>query len=151
MAQPTDDAEELAGIDASDLLRMTFNTPPDQLAEEEYRRGYGDGFIQAVDAFWDLLERKHGRDRAYELLWRHWETGALGDWVRNVERDPETGRQRRKRQWLSTDLPPLADAEVPRRREQKPSETLPKLPDLRNEDWSGWDGPIASHQEDTPE
>src|SRR5690348_5729773 len=137
MVQPTDDTEELAGIDASDLLKMTFNTSPEQLAEEEYRRGYGDGFIQAVDAFWDLLERKHGRDKAYEQLWRHWETGALGDWVRNVERDSATGRQRRKRQWLSTDLPPMVDTQVPRRKVDKRQQQPQR--DLRNEDWSGWE------------
>jgi hypothetical protein len=141
------DPEE-TGIDASDLLELSLDMPPEQLAEEEYRRGYGDGFIQAVDAFWDLMERFHGRDKTYELLWRHWETGALADWILNLERDPRTGMPRNKGEWLSTDLPPLVDTQVPRRKTRVQA-VQPQPPrDLRDEDWSGWDGEPRREERD---
>lgn len=68
---------------------MTLITLPDFLAsvpprtrqdEDEYRRGYCDGYIAAVNAvfdFWFL-----GKNRLHGLLFDFWHTGQLWQWKR---------------------------------------------------------------------
>jgi hypothetical protein len=47
-------------------------------AEEGYRRGYRDGWIQAVGAMWDLVaNRRLTPQAAHDVCWRHWETTLL--------------------------------------------------------------------------
>lgn len=49
-------------------------------AEAAYRRGYCDGWIQAVEAMHDLMfDRRLSRQAAYEQAWDHWQ-GALAKW-----------------------------------------------------------------------
>jgi len=57
----------------SDLLRESLTPPPEAMirAEEAYRRAYRDGWIMAMDAFYDRLPTL-GREGAYELLWDFW-------------------------------------------------------------------------------
>lgn len=48
--------------------------------ESNYRRGYRDGYIQAVTRFYELMfEHRLSRDNAYDALWTHWER-ALSAW-----------------------------------------------------------------------
>ncbi len=57
----------------SDLLRESLTPPPETTirAEETYRRAYRDGWIMAMDAFYDRLPML-GREAAYEALWDFW-------------------------------------------------------------------------------
>ncbi|MGI8854453.1 MAG: hypothetical protein ACR2JW_01755 [Thermomicrobiales bacterium] len=50
-------------------------------AESAYRRGYRDGWVQAMDAFHDLLPR-WGREGAYSACWNFW-LRALCRWVKD--------------------------------------------------------------------
>lgn len=57
--------------------------PPD---EEEYRRGYYDGFVEALNALDDLMSPgKLSADEAHRLLWKHWDEGALYHWRWNFD------------------------------------------------------------------
>ncbi len=70
----------------ADLARQLADLPPEQQREREYRRGYVDGYVQAVDALHDLLFQ-HGlsRQAAYELAWNHAMTGDLHRWKMHPE------------------------------------------------------------------
>lgn len=49
--------------------------------EREYRRGFRDGWVIAIDANYDLMfKSKMTREAAYNKLWNHWEKG-LWDWL----------------------------------------------------------------------
>ena len=65
----------------SDLLRESLTPPPAEAArvEEAYRRAYRDGWVAAMDAFYDRIPAL-GRDGAYDALWDFW-LDALGAWV----------------------------------------------------------------------
>ncbi len=48
------------------------------LAEDEYRRGYRDGWIQAAGTMCDLMDnRQFTQQAAHAACWRHWETTLL--------------------------------------------------------------------------
>jgi hypothetical protein len=48
------------------------------LAEDGYRRGYRDGWIQGVGAMSDLMtDRQLPREAAYDICWHHWQTTLL--------------------------------------------------------------------------
>lgn len=51
------------------------NMPPRTVAEEqEYRRGYADGWIDAMNAFMDLMQTQQlSKEVAYEALYDHWQ------------------------------------------------------------------------------
>lgn len=54
--------------------------PDEPALEAEYRRGYRDGFIEALNS----LEARHGRGgwaRAADAAWDHW-SGPLRTWAR---------------------------------------------------------------------
>ena len=56
--------------------------------EREYRRGYRDGWVQAIDALHDLMFQEHAsREEAYYLAWEHWE-GALLEWEMRAQTKP---------------------------------------------------------------
>lgn len=57
----------------SDLLRESLTPPPAEAVrlEEAYRRAYHDGWIAAMDAFYDRIPSL-GRDGAYDALWDFW-------------------------------------------------------------------------------
>jgi hypothetical protein len=51
--------------------------------ESDYRRGYRDGWYQAIDAAWDLLQARVSRAEAYQRCFNHWR-GPLDEWSRKV-------------------------------------------------------------------
>ena len=56
----------------SDLLRESLAPPTEaERLEETYRRAYLDGWITAMDAFYDRIPTL-GRDGAYNILWDFW-------------------------------------------------------------------------------
>lgn len=56
------------------------NRPGSEAQECEYRRGYADGWIQAVEAIHDLMFSNHlSRHAAYDACWAHWRD-ALATW-----------------------------------------------------------------------
>jgi len=50
---------------------------PREVMESEYRRGYRDGFIEAVNAMADLFQRRLSKQATYDLLFDHWEGDLL--------------------------------------------------------------------------
>ncbi len=55
-------------------------TPEERRAYEQgYRRGYRDGWMLAMDAFYDRIPTL-GRDGAYEALWDFW-IDAIRGWA----------------------------------------------------------------------
>ena len=69
------------GSTLADLERALANIPREELGEHEYRRGYADGYIVAVEAMHDLMfDRGLSRQAAYDKQWQHWH-GALLSWV----------------------------------------------------------------------
>ena len=47
--------------------------------ERAYRRGYRDGFIEAVNAYYDLMRTRLSKNEAYSRCWDHWEK-MLAEW-----------------------------------------------------------------------
>lgn len=41
--------------------------------EAEYRRGYQDGWIEAVNALGDLMDKETSAQEIYDRLFTHWE------------------------------------------------------------------------------
>ncbi len=59
----------------------TWADIPPETAELGYRRGYCDGWVQALDAMHDLLFKgRMSREEAYEYLWEYGVNGPLADW-----------------------------------------------------------------------
>lgn len=54
---------------------------PQKVLEGEYRRGYCDGFVQAVNAMADLLARRMSCQRVIDYLYDFWERDLM-DWER---------------------------------------------------------------------
>ncbi len=74
---------EIAPEDADFLVRLLGLPVRDADAddEQEYRRGYCDGWIRASDTLHDLMfDRKLDRQAAYNLCFDHYE-GALSEWL----------------------------------------------------------------------
>jgi hypothetical protein len=61
-----------------DIDKEIDTWPKEHLAEAEYRRGYTDGFIQAVEAMYSLWFA--GKQTSHALAWQHWE-GPLHKWL----------------------------------------------------------------------
>lgn len=62
------------------------HTPRTLAEEEEYRRGYVDDWVQAVDAMHDLMFKyRMPRQEAYDLAWDHGLYGPLHDWKLRAE------------------------------------------------------------------
>lgn len=60
--------------------------------EETYRRGYRDGWIQAINAMQELMfERGVSRGKAHKTCWDHWEE-ALFEWQ-------QRGRKESREEW----------------------------------------------------
>ncbi len=75
-----DDKPRIKVVTAKDILNMP---PRSDEHEAEYRRGYCDGFIQAVDDMYDHMAkrnavRKNFRE-VYDFFWDHWQ-GVLSKW-----------------------------------------------------------------------
>jgi hypothetical protein len=80
-------AVEVSGLlpedgDRTGPQRLSQIPPPtdDQaaLAEDGYRRGYRDGWIQGVGAMSDLMaDRQLPWEAAYDICWHHWQTTLL--------------------------------------------------------------------------
>ena len=69
-------AGEMWVEDLEDLL-----AEPDEPGQEaEYRRGYRDGFIEALNAL-EHQQRRGGWQRAHDAAYSHWE-GPLAEWAR---------------------------------------------------------------------
>lgn len=48
--------------------------------EHTFRTGYRHGWVEAIDAMFDLMtEKRLSRDEAHRILWEHWER-ALSEW-----------------------------------------------------------------------
>ena len=63
-----------------ELLDKGWSAP---LGEAEYRRGYRDGWVQAIQATEEfMLERNLPRELVLASLWEFGVTGALVDWLR---------------------------------------------------------------------
>jgi hypothetical protein len=57
------------------------------LAEDGYRRGYRDGWIQGVGAMSDLMaDRQLPWEAVYDICWHHWQTTLLPWLVRDCSR-----------------------------------------------------------------
>lgn len=52
---------------------------PEEVLEAEYRRGYCDGFVQAVNAMADLFAHRLSRQRVIDCLYDFWEQDLM-DW-----------------------------------------------------------------------
>lgn len=65
----------------ADIARELDALPLETLREMEYRRGYVDGWVQAVDALHDLMfDYRLDRQAAYEVAWNHGMYGELWKW-----------------------------------------------------------------------
>ena len=63
-------------------LQKAIDAGTEELCESEYRRGYADGWIQAIEAMHDLMfDRGLSRQAAYEAGFSHWQ-GPLVSWQR---------------------------------------------------------------------
>ena len=62
----------------SEILDTDFGDPED--AEEEYRRGYRDGFYAGFDIYDDLLYAGASKRGAYSRCWDFWQR-KLADWA----------------------------------------------------------------------
>lgn len=70
----------------ADIDRLLNEEPPELTREREYRRGYVDGWIQAIDALHDLLfQYRLSRQQAYDVAWNHAIHGELLEWKRHPE------------------------------------------------------------------
>lgn len=68
-----------------DVMRMVDETPPEQREECGYRRGYRDGWVQAVNAIGYLVSKKRGSkpmtmSSALDMAYDHW-NGPLFGWL----------------------------------------------------------------------
>jgi len=69
-------------VSAAELLaeaEREMRERPREVMEAEYRRGYCDGFIEAVNAMADLFQRGLSKQAVYDRLFDHWE-GDLSRW-----------------------------------------------------------------------
>lgn len=72
--------DPIVALSYADILGLPKDAESDRLQEAEYRRGYRDGWIAAVEAMfnrWFL-----GKRRVYDMLWDHWEWPLLW-WVQH--------------------------------------------------------------------
>jgi len=67
--------------------RLSKPEAQNQIREREYRRGYCDGFIAAVNGIMDSWFL--GRRESYDFLYDHWRD-ALSDWRREIAFDGAT-------------------------------------------------------------
>ncbi len=66
---------------AEDIQRLEERRPIEERLEGEYRRGYRDGWIQAVLAMHELMFRKGlNRQAAYDACYDFWEAELL-EWA----------------------------------------------------------------------
>ena len=73
-------------MSGDELMKTKF--PPEK-PEHSYRRGYHDGWVQAIDALHDLMFRDGlSRQAAYDAAWDHGER-ELAEWVK-ADCDKET-------------------------------------------------------------
>jgi len=69
-------------MSAEELLARP-SLPREQVKEHEYRRGYRDGWIQAIYAMSDSMFQRHlSRQAAFDACYEHWER-ALRDWEKS--------------------------------------------------------------------
>lgn len=66
-------------------LKMSKTETP----ESEYRRGFCDGWILAIDALADLMkESKVSGQAAYDIAWQHWHQ-ELSEWSARADGELE--------------------------------------------------------------
>ena len=66
-----------------DIRRHGEQKPVEERLEEDYRRGYRDGWIQAVLAMRDLMfQDRLSRQTAYDACYDFWEAQLL-EWMRD--------------------------------------------------------------------
>lgn len=73
-------------ISAADLLKAEFPLAEEEM-ERNYRRGYADGWVEAVNAITDLFDGEVA-DRISERLYNHW-TRRLMPWLCETHCDSE--------------------------------------------------------------
>jgi len=68
------------GVMTADQVLALPDLPPEEMREEEYRRGYVDGWAAATEEMWTQMFGKGlSRAEAYDACFDHWET-ELFDW-----------------------------------------------------------------------
>ncbi|HUY77048.1 MAG TPA: hypothetical protein VMV29_09780 [Ktedonobacterales bacterium] len=66
------------GLTANDLLALS-SPREDEASEGEFRRGYWNGTMEAIDHAWRFLDAGYTREAVYRVL-ADWHTGALYVW-----------------------------------------------------------------------